>query len=121
MKKLFYLTSITLLILSACAKQNGKRVTYRAANAVSEFKIQYYDENNMLQSSTVYPESTQDIWQKEIIKEQGDIVYLSGKYNDINNSLKLQILIDGKVYKQAESKGDTVKYLTVSGTIPYDY
>jgi len=50
---------------------------------------------------------------------KGDIVYLSGKYQDISSSLKLSIKIDGKIYKEQYSEGDTVNYLVVSGTIPY--
>ena len=120
MKKIL-LALLIIFVSASCTKQDEKKITYRAANAVSEYTLQYYDADNILQTETVYPESTQDIWEKEIIKNEGEIVYLSGKYNDINSALKLQILIDGKIYKQAESIGDTVKYVVVSGTVPYNY
>jgi hypothetical protein len=120
MKKILSLIFV-IIITTSCTKQDEKKVIYRASNAVSEYTVQYYDAGNNLQTVNVYPESTQDIWQKEVIKNEGDIVYLSGKYNDINSALKLQILIDGKVFKQTASSGDTLKYLVVSGTIPFDY
>jgi hypothetical protein len=44
---------------------------------------------------------------------------LSGRYADVNNSLLLMIKVDGKVYKQGESQADTIKFLTVSGVVPF--
>ncbi len=107
-----------LLMLFSCNKYTEKRVTYLATDAVSEYTLQYLDELGTVQTIQVKPVSAKDVWKWETIKNEGDIVYLNGKYNDINSALKLMILIDGKTYKQASSSGDTVRYVVVSGTIP---
>ncbi len=117
--ELFFVTAL-LFALTACNDTNQKKVTYKATGAVSEFTIQYQNENQELIKLEVTPESAADVWQFSTMADQGEIVYLSGKYSDINSALLLQILIDGKVYKQGSSRYDTIKYLTVSGTIPYD-
>lgn len=115
------LSIIALLILfGACNDLTQKKVTYKATGAVSEFTLQYQSANNELITVNVTPESAADVWKFDLMAEEGEIVYLSGKYNDIYSGLLLQILIDGKVYKQGSSRYDTIKYLTVSGTIPYN-
>ncbi|MBU2554788.1 MAG: hypothetical protein KKF98_10050 [Bacteroidetes bacterium] len=112
---------IALLILfGACNDLTQKKVTYKATGAVSEFTLQYQNANHELITVNVTPESAADVWKFDLMAEEGEIVYLSGKYKDIHSGLLLQILIDGKVYKQGSSRYDTIKYLTVSGTIPYN-
>ena len=64
--------------------------------------------------------SMQDQWSYSFIADQGDIVFVSGNYKDINSGLNIRILVDGKVYKQGSSIGDTVKFVTVSGVVPYE-
>lgn len=119
MKKSIFLIAILALLFASCEKRENKQVKYVATDANSAFTIQYRDAGGDLQNETVAAESAQDKWQKSFVAEQGEIVYLSGKYTDPESSLKLIIYVDGKVYKQGSSVGDTVKYLTVSGTVPY--
>jgi hypothetical protein len=52
--------------------------------------------------------------------DEGEIVFVSAIYKDINSRINVRILIDGKVYKQGASKYDTVRYVTVSGTVPFE-
>ncbi len=115
---------IWILILSfslgACNREDQKMVTYKGTKAISAYNLYYTDANQQTQQIVVEANSGQDVWSHEFMADQGDIVYLSGKYEDSESALKLMILIDGKVYKQAENQGDTLKYLTVSGSIPYD-
>jgi hypothetical protein len=95
------------------------QITYEATAAVSDYNLNYL-ENGTMKQITVAPESAQDKWRLNFKGEQGDIVYVSGNYKDVNSSLNILIKVDGKIYKQATSDGDTLRFLTVSGTVPYD-
>ncbi len=119
MKKSIFLIAVIAILFTSCEKHENKKVKYMAIEATSAFTIQYRDAGGDIQNETVAAESQQDKWQKCFVAEQGEIVYLSGKYNDPTSSLKLIIYVDGKIYKQGSSVGDTVKFLTVSGVIPY--
>ena len=119
MKRIFILTALIAIAFSSCEKRQDKMIRYTATDATSEFSLQYRDESGLLMNEQVQAESALDKWEYSFVCEQGEIVYLSGKYEDPESALKLIIYIDGKVYKQGSSVGDTVKYLTVSGTVPY--
>ncbi len=106
-------------ILSSCSDINKKKVKYVVTGAISAYNLQYLDETNELVKIEVESQSAQESWTHSYIAEKGDIVYISGNYKDINSSLKIMILIDGSIYKQASNTADTLSYLTVSGTIPY--
>ena len=120
MKYLILIFTGLTILASSCSKTDKKQVSYIATGAISEFSLQYLNENNELIKIEVTPQSAQDEWKSNYIADDGDIVYISGNYRDINSSLKLMILIDGKVYKQASNEADTLGYLTVSGTVPYN-
>ncbi len=110
---------LALVALTACEKREDKMVKYMATGATADFILSYRDKEGTLQNQTVNAQSSQDSWDYSFMSEQGQIVYLSGKYEDIQSSLTLIIYVDGKVYKQGSSIGDTLKYLTVSGVVPY--
>lgn len=107
-------------LFTACNKTYHKKVTYVATDAISAYNLQYLDDQNVLVKLTIEPQSAQDTWKYEFMAEEGDIVYVNGNYKDINSALKIQLLVDGKVYKQGATQGDTLKYLVVSGVVPYD-
>jgi len=117
---LAFIIVILVVIAVACNKPRPKEVVYQVTGAVSAYNLQYLDGQNALIKEEVTPQSKQDVWEYGFEAEEGDVVYVNGKYNDINSGLKIQVLIDGKIYKQASSEGDTVNYLVVSGTIPYE-
>jgi hypothetical protein len=119
MKKTALMILVISLLSTACQKENEVKVTYIETDAVSAYNLQYLDTDAVLMKTTISPESAQDQWKFEFMGNQGDIVYVSGNYKDINSALTIMILLDGKVYKTASNEGDTLKYLTVSGTIPY--
>ena len=106
-------------IISACSKNNQVKITYQASDAISEYSLYYTDAVGNLKEVRVVPQSAQDKWSISYAGEEGNIVYLAGKYADINSGLNLLIKLDGKIYKQASNEGDTLKYLTVSGVVPY--
>jgi enterochelin esterase-like enzyme len=115
MKKYYF---IALLFLAACEKEASREVTYRVTDSVSGFSLRYLDENGQLQSEQVNTQSAQDIWQYSYLGEDGDIVFVSTNYKDPSSSIKVQILVDGKLYRQSSSRNDTVSFVTVSGVIP---
>ena len=91
-----------------------------ATASVSAYNLQYLNDQNVLVNTQVEPQSAQDVWKYEYMAEEGEIVYINGYYKDINSALKIQVLVDGKVYKQGATEGDTLKYIVVSGVVPYD-
>lgn len=121
MMKYITILIICLIILSiSCSKTNKKKVTYLSTEAISEYSLQYLDKTNELIKIVVAPQSAQDEWIYNYFAADGEIVYISGNYHDINSSLKIMIIIDGKVYKQASNESDTLSFLTVSGTVSYN-
>ena len=109
----------TIIIFSwSCTKNNQVKVTYEATRAISEYNLQYLDNGSMLET-TVQPQSAQDKWKFSYTGDEGDIVYVSGRYGDPNSALKIMIKVDGKIYKQASNVGDTLRFLTVSGVVPF--
>ena len=119
MKKNIFIIIIFAVFLLGCNKETPVAVVYQASGAISSVTLNYTGADGNLQTVTINPQSAQDVWKTSFNAEQGDIVYLSGKYSDANSALKLLIKVDGKVYKQASNEGDTLKYLTISGVIPY--
>ena len=103
------------ILFSACTKNTEVKIEYLATGAISEYNLYYLNPQGELENITVNPESAMDKWQYSYVIEKGDIVYLSGKYNDPNSALTLMIKVNGKIYKQASNEGDTIKFLTVSG------
>ena len=109
-----------ILIMISCERDNDKTVKYLVTNSVSGFDLNYVNEQGTLVSVQVPASSAGDKWAYSFIGEEGDIVFASGIYKDINSAIKIQVLIDGKVFKEGSSSHDTTRYVTVSGTIPYD-
>ncbi|OYT11477.1 MAG: hypothetical protein B6I19_11305, partial [Bacteroidetes bacterium 4572_114] len=99
--KIIILVILGIFIFSSCEKREEKKVEYRASNAISNYQISYRLPSGELITETIEAISQQDIWSYSFIAEQGEIVYVSGNYKDINSSLKITILVDGKAYKQS--------------------
>ncbi len=119
MKRLIYVLPL-LMVLFSCEKSSEKQVSYIITKSVSGFDVNYRIADGTLVSDNIVTESAQERWQYSYTAEQGDIVFVSAIYKDISSAITVQILIDGKVYKQGSSSQDTVKYVTVSGTIPFE-
>ncbi len=119
MKKLLIIFAVSLIILS-CDKEKGNvSVTYKVSNALSEMEILFSDGNQNIQTVNTEFESLADKWEYSFEANKGDIVYISAIYQDSSSSVSVQIITDGKVYKQGSSKNEPGKYITVSGTVPY--
>ena len=119
MKRVIYI-SLLIIFFSACNKEDETTVVqYKASNGYSETQIKYRDADGVLVSKNINFVGGEDIWIYSFDGNKGDIVYLSARYFDPNSSISLQILLDGKIYKEATSNNEADKYLTISGTIPY--
>ena len=115
-----FLILILGMLFFSCTKDQQVKVTYESTAAISVYNLYYRDSDGTLQQTTVEPQSAQDKWTYSFAGEQGDIVYFSGNYKDPNSALKMLIKIDGKIYKQGSNDGDTIRFLTVSGVVPFD-
>lgn len=119
MKKLLYILPVLLLLVS-CQKTNEKKVSYLITKSISGFDVNYRNADGTLIKEHIETASAEDRWQYDFMAEEGDIVFVSAIYKDVYSAIEVQLKVDGKIYKQGSSKQDTVKYVTVSGTIPYE-
>jgi len=118
MKKLLIIL-IFAFIFWGCTDNQSSKVTYLATLSNNPVQIEYLNKNGNLVDTLFDARSEDDQWQVTFPAEEGEILFLSGKYRDIQSSLKLMIIINGKVYKEAYSEADTNNFLIVSGTVPY--
>lgn len=118
-KKFISIFILLLFFMVSCEKENKKQVKYLITDSVSDYEVSYRDKNGDQINKSVSVESKEDKWIYEFSGEEGQIVYVSAIYKDINSGIDVKILIDGKVYKEAQSLYDTLSYVVVSGTIPY--
>ena len=109
---------VPLVILFGCAKDKERQVKYVITDSVSGFTVRYLNDAGQIITDQVITQSAEDIWQHEFTANDGDIVFVSANYKDPLSAIKVQIYIDGKVYKQAVSKQDTISFITVSGIVP---
>ena len=109
---------VPLVILFGCAKDNERQVKYLITDSVSGFTVRYLNDAGQIIADQVITQSAEDIWQYTFTSNDGDIVFVSANYKDPLSAIKAQIYIDGKVYKQAVSKQDTISFITVSGIVP---
>lgn len=123
LKQIRFLTLfiVVALIVSSCeSNDEAVKVVYKISDNQSGFTVNYRNSGGELQSEQVMPLSKEDEWKHSFVSEEGEIVYVSAIYDDVNTGIKVQILLDGKVYKQASSLYDTLSFVTVSGSIPYE-
>ena len=118
MKKIL-VTVLAIFFLASCEKESRHPVTYIITDSDSGFDVNYRDGDGNLHNEKVATQSAEDVWTYSFDALEGEIVFVSAIYKDINSAIRIQVLIDGKVYKEGGSTGDTTKYVTVSGTVPY--
>jgi hypothetical protein len=119
MRKLLMLLAGLAVLLSSCEKEREQDVMYRITNSSSGFMVSYSNEVGTLVRETVVTQSAQDIWTYSFQAEEGDVVFVSARYKDINSAITVQLFLNGKIFKEKSSISDTITYVTVSGTIPY--
>ena len=119
MKRVIYI-SLLIIFFSACNKEDETTVVqYKASNAYSETQIKYRDADGILVSKNINFAGGEDVWTYSFDAKKGDIVFISAQYYDPNSSITLQILLDGKTFKEGTSNNEANEILTISGTIPY--
>lgn len=119
MRKIIYIIPL-IVILFSCEKTKEKQISYIITKPISGFDVNYRTADGTLMKEKRETTSAEDRWSYSFIAEEGDIVFVSAIYKDITSAINVQILIDGKVYKQGSSNQDTVSYVTVSGTVPFE-
>jgi len=119
MKKLLIIL-LALSLFSCEVNQDIKKITYRISENEAGFLVTYLNENGVLIKENIVNSSSEDVWSYCFDAVEGDIIYVSANYKDISDGMRIEILVDGKVYKQSESLFDTLNYITVSGTVPYE-
>jgi len=110
---------ILIMMLAVSCRKEEHSVLYRVTEADSGFDLNYRDASGKLVKTNIETQSSEDEWTYGFMAEEGDIVFVSARYKDPESAIKVQVLIDQKIYKEGSSNGDTVKYVTVSGTVPY--
>ncbi len=118
MKKLIFIFPVLLLLFS-CQKEE-KQVVYQVTESASGFHVNYRGADGSLIKKDITTSSAEEVWRYSFTADEGDIVFVSAIYKDITSAIDVKILIDGKVYKQGSSARDTIKYVTVSGTVPFE-
>ncbi len=117
--KIRYLIGIAaFMFLGSCVNENDRIVTYRITDSASGFTVRYLDETGTVISKNITVNSAQEVWNYSMISEDGGIVFVSANYKDPQSAIKVQVLIDGKIYKQSATRNDTISFVTVSGVIP---
>lgn len=111
---------IVMILLFSCDKSVEHKVAYFITRPVSGFEVNYLDGTGQLKNEVIETQSAEDEWRYSYVAEEGDIVFVSARYTDPESALLVRILLDGKVYKESSSSGDTTRYITVSGTVPYE-
>jgi hypothetical protein len=119
MKTILITTILLSTLLLSCEKTEKLNVTYMISEVDSGFEVNYRDESGNMINQSVDTESMMDVWTFVFKAEPGHLVFVSARYHDIHSSILVRILIDGKVYKQSATKGDTLSFVTVSGTVPF--
>ena len=79
------------------------------------------DPEGVTHTENVAFNSSEDVWSQNFEFEEGDIIYLSSIYESTSGAQRLQILLDGKSYKQGENEllPSEAGRITVSGVVPF--
>lgn len=124
MKKRMYIVLVSLLSLMmySCEKQIDEvKVTYRIINFEDGFQVYYKHLSDTL--NTEYVPGTYTLatpWMYSFMAEPGDIVYVSMNDTVIDSFSRVQVLLNGKIFKEKIRTTDRFMPVTVSGVIPFD-
>ena len=111
---------LTIFSLIACDQAvEGVAVTYVVTDSDSGFDVRYRNADGKLVSETVVTDSETDVWKYAFETDPGEIVFISANYYDVNSKIRVRILVDGKIFREASSLYDTANFVVVSGTVPY--
>lgn len=92
---------------------NGEgKVTYVLSGSPGDFNITYSGNN----AETFQEPHAVKTWKKTFTVSDGGFVYFSAQSNTQNAKIHVKILVDGKVFRKADAKGDFA-VATASGCI----
>jgi len=112
---------LILSSLNACKKADNVNVTYLISGASNGFTLNYLDGSGVLvKNQKVQTQNEADKWQYSFSAEEGGIVFVSAIQKNHESGLTIKIILNGKVFKQGSSYQDTLNFVTVSGSIPFD-
>lgn len=118
----FIATILVAVVFFGCTKAPEQHtIMYFADKATSELTISFINSEGVTQTEVVAFNSSEDAWSQKFDFEEGDIIYLSSTYESTSGAQRLQILIDGKSYKQGENEllpGEEGR-ITISGVVPF--
>jgi len=120
--------SISILILIAssiffsCKKQfDETKVMYRIINFQDGFTVSYRHYNDTLLKEVVTgPYTLATPWQFSFMALPGDIVYVAMTDTVENSFSRVQILLNGKIYKEKSRSNDRFMPVVVSGVVPFE-
>lgn len=120
MKKLIIISALAFLFFACEKEADPKQVKYLITDSVSGFTVTYTDESGKKQAPVFVPaQSEEDIWTMKFSAEPGHILYLSVQDTVPDSYTRIQIYVDGKIYKQAIRDNDPTKPVVVSGVVPF--
>ncbi len=115
------ITALLGLIFLSCEKQIDQvSVTYRIVNFQDGFTVFYKHQSDTLDKETVtgaYTLATP--WTYSFKAEPGDIIYVSMSDTVENSFSRVQVLINGKIYKEKSRSDDRFMPVVVSGVVPF--
>ncbi len=120
MYRLWVTVILILLLPGSCDYATDETaVTYLVTGAASGFDVRYRDAEGELVFERIQTSSESDVWQYDFTADEGEILYISAKYYDVNSGVRIRILLDGKKFREASSRSDTTAFVVLSGTVPY--
>lgn len=78
------------------------KVTYILSGSPGDFNITYTGSN----SDTVQEPHATRSWKKTFTVKDGEFVYFSAQSNTQKSRIRVKILVNGKVFKEAVAEGD---------------
>ncbi len=118
-RMLFVFTTLSFL---ACEKQiDNVKVTYRVIDFQDGFNVYYKTQSDTLLNLRVDgPYTLANPWIVSFSSEPGEIIYVSVRDTVENSFSRVQVLVDGKIYKEKIRTNDRFMPVTVSGIIPFN-
>ncbi len=120
MKQLLVISIFMIFALVSCDRSfNEVTATYVVTDSDSGFDVRYRNADGEVVFEKVVTDSESDVWEYTFPADEGEILFISTNYYDVNSKIKVRILMDGKIFREGSSRYDTVNFVVVSGTVPY--
>jgi hypothetical protein len=125
MKNIFKYSLFLMLLLPlvlSCEKQIDKvKVTYRIINFQDDITVNYkHDSDTLINVKVEGPYTLATPWVFNFQAEPGQVVYVSMTDTVSNSFSRVQILLDGKIYKEKSRTTDRFMPVVVSGVVPFE-